>query len=186
MTQSNGLPIEVLQFDTIGTHDFAKPSTWPDTDDSSWIINPTDSSSRFHNKVVKLNGIQLDFAEALIMHAGGELLVEFYMTGNPAPVFTYVYRDMDDWISRSQSKHKVDYQGPTGPFMQYNIQFAVPQILWTSAGVDGLGQPKLNKMVLRIADDVAYKDGEGNPAKIARGRYFAEIYVDPNIEQEVI
>jgi len=180
-TQRNGLPVE-CDFDTIGTHDFAKPDTWPDPTDSGWIIDPTDETSKFHGKVVKLDEIQVDFAEDLVMHEGGELLVEFYMTGNPDPVFTYTYKSMDDWISRSQRKQKLDYQGPTGPYMQYNIQFAVPQVLWTSAGVDAEGSPKLNKMVLRIADNVAYKDSEGVAATIARGRYFAEIYIDPDVE----
>ncbi len=181
-TQRNGLPVECA-FDTIGTHDFAKPDTWPVPDDSSWEINPTDSASKYHGKVVKLNEIQVDFAEKLVMHSGGRLLVDFYMAGVAEPVFTYIYTDMDDWISRSQEKVKIDYAGPVGPYMQYNIQFAVPQILWTSVGVDANGDPKLNKMVLRIEDNVAYKDSEGAAATIARGRYFAEIYTDPDVTE---
>ncbi len=181
-TQENGLPVE-CKFDTIGMHDFSDASTWKTpVGSSSWILDPTDAESPFHNKVIKLNEIQLDFAELIKIHVDGELLIEFYMTGNSNPVKTISYKSMSDWISRSHTKQRVDYKAASvGPFMQYNIAFAEPPTLWTSTGVDTLGDPKLNKMVVRIADNEPYKDEEGEPGKLARGRYFAEIYDDPDI-----
>lgn len=181
MTQPNGLPIDSTP-DTIGTHDFSNVATWPAIADSKWVLDPIDEESPYHDKAVQLNEIQLDFAEQLVMHTGGALIIDFYMSGNPNPVRTYAYTDMDDWIARSQYKQRIDYQGPIGPFMQFNISFAQPPILWTSTGVDAEGNPKLNKMVLRIEDDSPYLDDTSEPAKIARGRYFAEVYDDPDIE----
>ena len=180
-TQRNGLPVEVDYFDTIGIHDYADTSQWTASNDSSWVLDPTSESSPYHDKAVKLTEMQLDLAEDIVMHEGGELVVEFYMTGNPNPVRTFTYASMADWISRSESKQKVDNQGVVGPFIQYNILFAVPPIFWTSAGLDAQGNPKMNKMIIKIADNVPYKDGDGNPAKIARPRYFAEIYTDPDV-----
>jgi|GEM_PF-4368354 len=181
-TQENGLPVE-CKFDTIGMHDFSNTEGWPATDDSRWTLDPTNESSPYHDKVVRLNEIQLDFAELIKIHDGGELVIEFFMTGNPNPVVSRSYVTMSDWISRSHAKQRIDYKAASvGPYMQYNIAFADPPALWTSAGVDLLGNPKLNKMVVRIANNVPYKDEDGNPGKLARGRYFAEIYDDPDVE----
>ena len=180
-TQRNGLPVEVVKFDTIGVHDYADNTQWPATNDSAWTLDPTDESSEYHDKVVKITELQLDLSEDIVMHSGGQLLVEFYMTGNPNPVKTYTYSSMQDWISKACEKIKIDDQGSVGPYIQYNILFSEPPTFWTSAGLDAAGNPKLNKMVVSIADDMPYKDSEGNPAKIARSRYFAEIYEDPDV-----
>jgi len=180
-TQRNGLPVEVDYFDTIGVHDYADSSQWPVEGNSAWTLDPTDESSQYHGKVVKITELQLDLAEDIVMHEGGQLLVEFYMPGNPNPVATFTYSSMADWISRAVEKKKIDNQGEIGPFIQYNIVFSIPPTFWTSTGVDATGAPKLNKMVVRIADNTPYKDSEGSPAKIARPRYFAEVYSDPDI-----
>jgi len=181
-TQRNGLPVEVLKFDTIGVHDYADTSTWPATNDSSWTLDPTDESSEYHDKVVKITEMQLDLAEDIVMHAAGNLVVEFYMTGNPNPVKTIYYKTMADWISKAAEKHRFPNEHNVGNYFQYNILFADPPTFWTSAGVDAQGNPKLNKMIIKIADDMPYKNEAGTaPAKIARPRYFAEVYTDPNV-----
>jgi hypothetical protein len=180
-TQRNGVPVEVKSFDTIGMHDFSNTSQWPSPLDSSWVIDPSDGYSEYHNSVLKLTELQLDLSENLIIHEGGELLVEFFINGVPNPVFTYTYKSISDWISRANEKKKIDYNGLIGPFMQFNVMFAKPPWLWTSTGIDAAGNYKLNKMVIRIADNQPYKNSEGNPAKICLGRYFAEIYEDPDV-----
>lgn len=181
-TQRNGLPVEVDYFETIGVHDFADTSQWPATDNSTWTLDPTDENSKYHDKVVKITEMQLDLAEDIEMHATGNLVVEFFMTGNPNPVATYLYKSMADWISKSAEKVKIDNQGSVGPFIQYNILFSIPPTFWTSAGLDAAGGPKFNKMTIRIADNVPYKNVAGTAvAKIARPRYFAEVYNDPDV-----
>lgn len=181
-TQRNGLPVEVDYFETIGVHDYADTSQWPATDNSTWTLDPTNESSKYHNKVVKITEMQLDLSEDIDMHSGGQLIVEFFMTGNPNPVATYTYSSMADWISKSAEKRKIDNQSNVGPYIQYNILFAIPPTFWTSAGVDAHGSPKLNKMTIRIADNQPYKNEAGTvPAKIARPRYFAEVYADPGV-----
>lgn len=180
-TQRNGLPVEVFKFDTIGVHDYADNTQWPATDNSAWTLDPTSESSEYHDKVVKITELQLDLSEDIIMHSGGQLLVEFFVSGNPNPVKTYTYSSMQDWISKACEKFKINDQGVVGPYIQYNILFATPPIFWTSTGTDAEGNPKLNKMVVRIADNVPYKDSQSNPAKIARSRYFAEVYNDPDV-----
>lgn len=180
-TQRNGLPVEVDYFDTIGVHDYADTAQWPAVDDSSWVLDPTDTNSEYHGKAVKITELQLDLSEDIVMHSGGELLVEFFMTGVPTPVKTFTYSSMADWFSRACEKQKIDNQGSLGPFLQFNIVFSIPPIFWTSAGLDAKGDPKLNKVVVRIADNVPYKNGSAELVKIARPRYFAEVYTDPDV-----
>ena len=119
-TQRNGLPVEVLKFDTIGVHDYADTSTWPATNDSSWTLDPTDESSEYHDKVVKITEMQLDLAEDIVMHSAGNLVVEFYMTGNPNPVKTIYYKTMADWISKAAEKHRFPNEHNVGNYFQYN------------------------------------------------------------------
>lgn len=180
-TQKSGLPVEVEYFDTIGVHDYAASAQWPVAGNSAWTLDPTDPSSPYYGKAVRVTELQLDLAEDIVMHEGGQLLVEFFMAGNPNPVATFTYASMADWISRAVEKKKIDNQGQVGPVIQYNIVFSIPPTFWTSAGLDAAGGPKLNKMVVRIADNQPYKDSGGNPAKIARPRYFAEVYADPDV-----
>jgi hypothetical protein len=180
-TQRNGLPVEVDYFDTIGVHDYADTTNWPTYNDSTWVLDPTDEDSPYYGKAVKITELQLDLAEDIVMHDGGELVVDFHMTGVPVPVKSFVHSSMADWITKSSYKEKIDNQGVVGPFIQYNIIFSIPPIFWTSAGLDAQGNPKLNQMHIYIADHVPYKDTTGNPAKIARPRYYAEVYTDPDI-----
>ncbi len=180
--QKNGLSVECEE-DTIGVQDFADTSTWVNgATDSAWALDPTDTESAFYGKAVKLTAMQLDLAEDLVMHENGAMIVEFYMAGNPSPVAVYLYKSVADWISRASRKQKIESVGKVGSFVQYDIEFAKAPIFWTSAGFDGAGKPKFNKMIVRIENHEPYKKMDGvTPATIARPRYFAEIYDDPDV-----
>jgi hypothetical protein len=43
-----------------------------------------------------------------------------------------------------------------------------------------MGVPKVSEMTVRIGDDQPYKNSEGGPAGMARAKYVAEVYVDPD------
>jgi hypothetical protein len=182
-TQKNGLSIECTR-DTIGVHDFADVNTWVvSTSDSKWTLDPTNESSAYHDKVVRVIAMQLDLAEDILMASGQEMLVEFFVSGTASAVCTYTYADMSDWISRALHKQKVENSANVGNFIQYNIEFAQKPTFWTSTGVDAAGETKLNKMVLRIANNTPYKKATDSNtcATLARPRYFVEIYDDPDV-----
>lgn len=181
-TQKNGLAVECI-LDTIGVHDFADSSSWAGgTSDSSWVLYPVSATSPYHNKVVRITAMQLDLAEDIVMASGQEMLVKFFMEGNANPVATYTYASMSDWISRAMRKEPKSNSANVGNYVQYDIQFAQKPTFWTSTGYDASGAPKLNKMLLTIANNTPYnKASAAEPATIARPRYFAEIYNDPDI-----
>lgn len=169
---------EPIREETIETHDFANSSTWQNKPDSTWTLEPQAAESGFEGLRVKLTGIHVNFSEMLTMHAGGRLLVNFYMNGRTDPVFKYIYANMGDWITRSRRKTRIDYRGEGGPFMQYEIVFARPQELWSSSGIDEQGNPKFNKMTLHIEDHQPYKTAENQACYIGRGEYMAQIFED--------
>lgn len=71
--------------------------------------------------------------------------------------------------------------------LQFDIPFSQPPTLWSSAGmtpqgpkVNAMGVPKVNQMTVRIADDQPYITSTGDQAGMARAKYVAEVYVDPD------
>jgi len=71
--------------------------------------------------------------------------------------------------------------------LQFDIPFSQPPTLWSSAGmtpqgpkVDAMGIPKVNQMTVRIADNQPYVTSTGDPAGMARAKYVAEVYLDPD------
>jgi hypothetical protein len=171
--QKNGLPVEVKKFDTIGSHEWVDTSTWPASDDSKWTLEPAPGEA------IKLTEVMVVFSEDAIMHEGGDLVVEFWIDALPdTPVFSYAYRDFRDWFARAFQKTSISYQGIT--MMQFDIPFSQPPTLWSSTGLDAVGIPKLNKMTVRIADDMPYRTSEGGDAHMARAKYVAEVYQDPD------
>jgi len=179
-TQPNGLPTNVLRHDTVGSHDWADTSTWPAVDDSGWVVEPE------AGEVLVLQEAHVYFSENIIMHENGQLLVEFYMDGNPDPVKTITYADMRDWIARAFEHYRIPYDGATGteitgPVQHFVIPFSQPPILWSSAGVDALGNPKLNKMIVKIGNDSPYQKVGGGNAEMGRARYVVDIYADPDV-----
>ena len=184
-TQRDGLPVEVKRFDTIGTHDFSDNTTWSDSTSSLWVLIPDDGEA------IRLTEVMTNFSEDLHIHEGGEVLVEFWIDPIPAPVVVVSYASIADWFSRAFEKYHIPYSGPdsSANIIQLNIPFSQAPVLWSSGGVnmetgipavDAQGQPKLTKMTVRIADDVPYTTIDGGVVALARSKYVAEIYVDPD------
>ena len=178
-TQKNGLPVEVKYFDTIGTHEWGNPDTWPSPDNSEWTLQPA------AGEAIRLSEAMIVFTEDTVIHVGGEMIIEFWKTGFQAPVKYYTYKSFNDWMSRALMKERLPYNGPEldANVIQLNIPFAQPPVLWSSEGVDAEGMPKLNKMTIRIADNVPYKKTGGENSQLVRAKYFAEVYVDPDYEE---
>lgn len=177
-TQKNGLPVEVKYFDTIGTHEWGQPATWPSPTDSKWTLEPV------AGEVIRLTEASIVFTEDTVIHSGGALVFEFWITGVPTPVKAYSYESINDWLSRSERRERLDCSGtPLGKqLLQLNIPFAQPPVLWSSIGNDAQGNPKVNKMTIRISDNQPYKDAAGVNAALARAKYFAEVYEDPDYQ----
>jgi len=176
--QKNGLPVEVKYFDTIGTHEWGKPSTWPAPDDSKWELEPVGGEA------MRLTEVMIVFTENTVIHEGGQMVVEFWIDGNENPVRSYTYASVNDWMGRALSKERLPYEGPevSHNIIQLNIPFAQPPVLWSSAGNDAEGNPKVNRMSIRIADNQPYRQPDGENAELVRAKYFAEVYVDPDYE----
>lgn len=177
-TQKNGLPVEVKYFDTIGTHEWGKPSTWPSPDDSRWTLDPEGGEA------VKITEVMVVLTENTVIHEGGDMVIEFWIDGNDGPVKSHSYASVNDWMSRALDKERLPYAGPevSQNIIQLNIPFAQQPVLWSSAGTDAQGNPKLNKMTVRIADDQPYKQPDGEGAELVRAKYFVEVYVDPDYQ----
>ena len=180
-TQVNGLPIQTSELEAMGMHHFGDSSTWTSPTDSSWVLDPTDVSSPYHGKAIRLVELKLKLSENIVFTGINQLLVEFYISGNPSPVKVIAYKNLVDWIDRSEECIRVEMNNDIGSFHQYNVRFAFTPVIWTSTGLDAEGGYKLNKMVVKIADDTPYISTDGDHVKVAVGRYFAEIYEDPNV-----
>lgn len=190
MSQPNGLPDNVLQFDTITSHDWANTAKWPAPDNSIWDLTPSDG------KALKLTGVLIRFSENMIVHNGGDMIVELLLDGFPySPYEVTRYSCMRDFMARADFWDKLDYNGPTGgdvnsPIIGIKLDFSKPVILWSSASftsggpeVDLLGNIKFKTMRTRIADNQPYKNDSGDPVQIACSRYFVEVYQDPDFEE---
>jgi len=178
-TQANGLPVQVKKHDTITSHDWTDNTSWPETNDSGWVLEPD------ADEVLVLTEVHAYFSENLVVHEGGQLLVQFYMNGNSEPVLTRTYNNMKDWVSRALEHYHIEFDEAgtelTSHILHFVITFAQKPILWSSVGVDALGNPKFNKMVIKINNDTAYQKVGGGAAEIARARYLADVYDDPDV-----
>jgi len=165
--------------DTLGMHDLSQEASWPAAGKSAWVLDPTNPKSELYGKSITINSLQLDIDEQLDILPGGEILVELYSNLIPRPLMTVVYSDIRDLISRSTRKARVEFKGSIGPFLQLNMDFTQPPTLLPSVGIGQNGIPKLNKLILRIADDKPLKKVGGETVcSIAKGRYFVELYHD--------
>lgn len=175
--QSNGLPVEVLKYDSIYTHDYADNTTWPSTADSRWTLEPA------VGEAIKLTSVEVKLSEHAVMHSGGATLVEYFVAGVDTPVYVVTYNSIIDWIKRADElPSKVDINNGldiTAPLIMFRITFPRPAVLWSSTGQDLEGNMKFNKMVVRIEDDQPYKQADGTtPAELVIAKYNAEIYED--------
>lgn len=165
--------------DTVGMHDFSNIAEWSSPTDSSWIVQPTTSTSPHYGKKVIVTSMQMDLAEDFTIHPGGGIVVELYSNLIPTPLAVVNYVDLKDIISRATSKTFVQCKGGVGPAMQYSYVFTMPPTLWPTVGFDSKGVPKFNKMLVKIKDHQPYRTKtSGELCSIAKGRYFCEIYTD--------
>jgi len=165
--------------DTVGMHDFSNPAEWGSPTDSSWIVQPTASTSQHYGKKVVVTAMQMDLAEDFVIHPGGGVVVELYSNMIPTPLAVVNYVDLKDIISRATAKVFVQCKGGVGPCMQYSYVFTMPPTLWPTVGFDSGGIPKLNKMLVKIKDHQPYRTKTtGELCSIAKGRYFCDIYTD--------
>lgn len=179
--QKNGLPVEVIKFDTIGTHEWGDTSTWPATDNSTWECRPEDGQA------IVLTEVMTVFCEDTQIPEDNAMLIEFWIKEIPTPVRTYCYKDFRDWFARSFTKNRIEFNNQG--MLQFDIPFSQPPALWSSSGIDmttgaphidAQGNYKLWKMTIRLANDTPYLNSDGDPAALARGKYVAEIYEDPD------
>ena len=172
--------LSVMDFlgpDTISSHNWCKNGEWPSVDDSTWTLAPP------AGVVYKLESVDAIFSEDLVMSPEQEMYIQFWLTGYPLPVVTYIYKNMIDWINRAQRTERIEYQGPagtelTGNVVKLHMPFAFKVLLWSS--VD-LVTPKLNYMTIKIGNNEPYKKVDGvTDAEVAKARYFVERYTDPD------
>jgi len=76
----------------------------------------------------------------------------------------------------------------TKRFYELKIPFAHEVLLWSSAALtggqpalDGAGNAKFRKMIVRIGDNEPYTNAAGTaPAETTLSRYFCDVYTDPD------
>jgi hypothetical protein len=186
MTQPNGLPGSVVNFDTITSHDWSDNSQWVvSVDDSTWTLQPD------AGQAIKVTGVLIKFSEDMVVHANGGMLIQVAIDGwAPSPLTLVSYSSIADFFARADEWGKLDYNGPANgsvnkPIISLKFDFSRPVVLWSSGGtiegvpkVDAQGSPKFQKMMIKIADDMPYKDNDGGVVQVARSRYFIECYAD--------
>jgi hypothetical protein len=181
--QYNGLPDITKRSDTIGTHYFDDPETWTTLEDSTWELKPN------AGEAIEIQSAQIDFSEDInTPKTGNAIIVKFWSNNIQQPLKTVYYHNLKDWITRSYKKTKTELNTGgviTGSILQLDLDFAPPQpIIWSSAGLDIFGIPKINRMTVHLENHTPYKklSNPNENAELARARYFTSVYEDPDYE----
>lgn len=185
MSQPNGLPSSAIGNDTITTHSWAHTSEWSAPNESKYEIIPA------AGKAIVLSGVLIRFSEGMIAPANNEHILEYILEGwQYSPYKITGYPSLRSLFSRADIIDRSDYQGTGGdiskPIISLKYDFSRPIVLWSSGGVvggapklDAQGQPRFQKLRVRLAANEPYKDTNGDPVEMACSRYFATIYNDP-------
>ena len=146
--------------DSITSPDWCDSSSWPlGTDDSTWDIKAPDG------KVLVLTRAIARFYRAAI-HAGGDMLVEYFINDDEVVVATRAYKAWSDFIKRSSysihQKNEDASIGSPGDVWTCVLDFlsdGMPLVIWPVSHANG---QRVVKARCRIADNVPYKGADGS------------------------
>lgn len=185
--QPNGLPDIIKRKDWIPSPDWCRPETWVTPEDSTFIMRPSEG------EVLEVTGAKVDFSQAAVFHAGGEMEIRCEVAGAIIPTPIRIYYSKADFLHRAVRYEESLFTGTvggdiTGPVMSLWLEFEPTIILWTSTGLyypygpQFAAGPKLNALSIKIADDIKYRKADGTDAEMARVSYYANVYKDPDYE----
>lgn len=155
----------VIKKDSIPTHDWGDSSQWAGAPSSSFTIKPNPGEA------IIIPRARIRYSENA--HMGSALVIDYYV--GEAVVSSTEYKNQNDFFSRFDEFERFAVAGSNGydaDIFSHEYEFDAPLVLWSSEGVDGDGAPKLNKIVIRIADDQPYKQSDDtSPINMAQVRY---------------
>lgn len=158
--------------DSVPTHDFRDPSTWPAFDDSSWELGAPDGYAYVLSTIwVKISN-NADMASPLIVDfkdRDGEL------------IRSTEYASLDDFMDRFTSYREVEPSRYENPIEIHEYEFPQPIVLRSAASEEGTPLPNRNvaSMTLRIESNSPYKAIGGGDLEFCRVRFpDVTMYVD--------
>jgi hypothetical protein len=192
----------VIGHDSIGVHDWGDPDTWqkkpeggwsdPENMDSSFVVEPKPGEA------IIIQEAAVKFAADAKMQS--PMLIELYV--GDICVKTRRYEGKKSFIDRFTSFKIIPLSGINGytaDVLLWEYEFDEKIQLWSSGGftggtpqivdgkpvnmiLDGDGNPKLTKMVLRIENDKPYYREDGTVPNLALVRYPSSIICkDPDV-----
>jgi hypothetical protein len=195
---------DILRTDTVSAHPWNRPDYWMLKPSGGWVNPPTDYDSSWELKpntgeVFVVNACQIQMSADVLIAPSNSMQV-YVSIQTPIPnikVTEFIYAD--EFLNRASEVNYYPIDNITAgacithPFYRTVIPFAQKIFLWGSAGIDmSIGQPykdrlgntKLRSMIIKIADNLPYKNPNNEIIETGWSRYFVDVYRDPDYVKE--